>query len=148
MCICFTKPFGLTWNSVCVYRLATAVARRACEQRHQQQQQGACPPRHREHGAVLNVLCRLQPDARVSLPARSAIANGIKSKVLQRWKAWIDISTSTSMHLTARVCRIHTTLVRLKEDGLSKDAADRITTCLSQHRLGTRTWRPPTQVMA
>lgn len=42
--------------------------------------------------------------------------------------------------------RLQSTLLRLSEEGVSKPATDRITACLSQQRLGTRTWRPPTRV--
>jgi len=45
-----------------------------------------------------------------------------------------------------RMDGMQSTLIRLSDEGVSRTATDRITACLSQQRLGTRTWRPPTRV--
>jgi hypothetical protein len=48
--------------------------------------------------------------------------------------------------MTPRLCRFLSALFELADQGISKEATERIIGCLSQQRLGTRTWRAPTRV--
>lgn len=56
------------------------------------------------------------------------------------------VRSSVFCNVFGRVGGLQETLEKMEQAGMPKAAIDRVTTCMSQHRLGTRTWRPATKM--
>ena len=102
------------------------------------------------HGHLLSVLSSTTwkgKNERLAIDSRSPVA---VDRLLHTSRSlafrWPRVQLSCS-HMALPHGRFLCALFDLADQGISTEATARIIGCLSQQRLGTRTWRAPTRVM-